>query len=415
MRRQPPVARQDENATKVKFRVPAVVVRGDLNGLGVVRSLSHGGMDLYVVDVSRNRPAMWSRGVRQVLTPALYGRSLVDTLVALQRRLGVKPILFLTDEAAVITVAKLEDQLRHLYEFQTNSSELVERLENKARFHEFATSVGLPVPNSVIVAAHSDLPRLDELNAPFIIKPADKSLVYAGVTERIHVADNHEDAKRICARLTDTIGESIVQERIPGPDRNIVFCLFYRGAADDSFIAFTGRKLLVSPPQVGSTALCVAAPELHAQLSAITRVFVETANYRGFGGVEFKQDESAGVFYIIEPTVGRPDWQEEIATLCGVNIPLFAYETEAGLRPTRASFRNAAAWRASFNVRLKGAPRMAGLTVFDGYWRPDDPLPVLAFCMNAVAKRGGALIQPLQKLMAWARFRAVANLERTKG
>jgi hypothetical protein len=51
----------------------------------------------------------------------------------------------------------------------------------------------------------------------------------------------------------------------------------------------------------------------------------------GFGGIEYKRDARDGRFLIIEPTVGRTDWQEEVATLAGVNIPLMACRHELGL------------------------------------------------------------------------------------
>ncbi len=41
--------------------VPAVVVRGEVNGLGVVRSLAQGGVPVIVADTTLWRAAMWSR------------------------------------------------------------------------------------------------------------------------------------------------------------------------------------------------------------------------------------------------------------------------------------------------------------------------------------------------------------------
>jgi hypothetical protein len=42
-------------------RVPAVVVRGEVNGLGVVRSLAQGGVPTIVADTTLSHAAMWSR------------------------------------------------------------------------------------------------------------------------------------------------------------------------------------------------------------------------------------------------------------------------------------------------------------------------------------------------------------------
>jgi D-aspartate ligase len=124
----------------------------------------------------------------------------------------------------------------------------------------------------------------------------------------------------------------------------------------------------------------MAAPEAAAELESMTRSFIEKVGYVGMGSVEYKWDNSSRRFLIIEPTVGRTDLQEEIATLCGVNIPLAAYKHELGepCTPYTAP-RVDVVWRSSFLERLKGvsADVPQHVTIHDGYWRLDDPLPAL--------------------------------------
>lgn len=68
--------------------IPAVVVGGTLNALGVVRSLSRGCMPLFVVETTRQPAACWSRHARFVRTPSLEGAALIETLVELGLRLA---------------------------------------------------------------------------------------------------------------------------------------------------------------------------------------------------------------------------------------------------------------------------------------------------------------------------------------
>ena len=63
----------------------AIVVGAELNGLGVVRSLARGGVPTIVMDTTYGRAAMWSRFARPVIVEKLYGRKLVDGLVADER------------------------------------------------------------------------------------------------------------------------------------------------------------------------------------------------------------------------------------------------------------------------------------------------------------------------------------------
>src|SRR4029079_11592213 len=135
-----------------------------------------------------------------------------------------------------------------------------------------------------------------------------------------------------------------------------------------------GRKLICSPPEVGSTEVCCAAGEASEELVRLSERFIAHSGYRGIGGVEFKRDRRDGRFVIVEPTVGRTDWQAEIATLCGVNLPLHAYLNELELPSPTATIevRLASAWSSSlFHRRPGGLP--PGVRVRDGYLRLNDP------------------------------------------
>jgi D-aspartate ligase len=170
-----------------------------------------------------------------------------------------------------------------------------------------------------------------------------------------------------------------VQRWVEGPDHGIYFCLFFCDAAGKPLRIFTGRKLSAYPPRVGSTATCVAAPEVRSELEALTERLTTKVGFAGIGGLEFKRNELTGQFVIIEPTVGRTDWQEEIASLSGANIPVAALAFARGreIRPTAPD--ETVAWRSSLRHRAPSALRRTGIRVVDGYWRADDPLPGLMF------------------------------------
>src|SRR5206468_1305742 len=103
-------------------------------------------------------------------------------------------------------------------------------------------------------------------------------------------------------------------------------------------------------------------------------------NYAGMGSVEYKWNRSSSRFLIIEPTVGRTDLQEEIATLCGVNIPMMAYRHELHQPcPSPSVVRRDIVWRSSILEPLKGvaADLPSQVKVRDGYFRCEDPMPAL--------------------------------------
>src|SRR5882724_1501792 len=362
----------------------AVVVRGELNGLGVIRSLARGGVPTVLVETTRLRAGAWSRFCRVKMVERLYGPGFVEDLLDLQREIGGRPVLILTDEMAVMTVSEHRDRLAGAFRFELPSHDLVTQLSDKALFQQFAEENDLPVPRTALLRHDSDLAKLSALQFPVIVKRADKKAVDLGETERLHTVADLAQCAALCRRLLSTVGEIVVQEWIDGPDTNIFFSLFHCGADPQSLTIFSGQKLVCNPPRTGSTAFCIAAPAVAERLEALTTAFIALSGYRGLGSVEFKYDATNQRFVIIEPTVGRTDWQEEIATLSGINIPLAAYRYELGLPPASAAgSKPPVAWQASI-VHWKGRAALpAPMRVYDGYWRLRDPLPALVHYVNA--------------------------------
>ena len=101
--------------------------------------------------------------------------------------------------------------------------------------------------------------------------------------------------------------------------------------------------------------------------------------------MEYKRDARSGRYYMIEPTVGRTDFQEEVATLNGINIPAAAYRYEVGERVTQpARAQTPTAWTVSRLERwAREAQPESGLDIprgirrCDAVQRGNDPLPWL--------------------------------------
>ena len=193
--------------------------------------------------------------------------------------------------------------------------------------------------------------------------------------------DTRAEAYHVALQMMERAGRLAIQEWIEGNDSDIYFSLFVCDSESKVVAMFSGRKLVCDPPDVGITAICTAAAaEVDEELSDLSRQFIERVGYKGVGGLEYKRDRRSGRLVITEPTVGRIDWQEEIATLCGVNIPLAAYCAETGV-PFKKSARQKSnvMWRSSVVHRLPAAIAPPRASVRDGYFRLNDPLPGLYY------------------------------------
>jgi D-aspartate ligase len=360
--------------------VPAVVVGGTLNGLGVARSLARGGMPVVLLETTRRCPAAWSRHCAFVRVPSLEGEALIDALVRLAADLRSQPVLILTSDESVITISAARDRIEPRYRIDLPAADIVEALADKTAFHALAEREGFAVPRSRIVEGEADLERIGELEPPLVIKPADKTLVLAGVVERTVRAETIAQARSAAALMLARVPSLIVQEWVEGPDTDILFALFSCDKQANLIGIFPGRKLVCTPPAVGSTAMCVAAPDVAEELYRDTRRFVQRVGYQGLGSLEFKRDSRSGRLLIIEPTVGRTDWQEEIATLCGVNLPLLTYDAALGAPAAPVADVSFApyAWRSE--RKFSAPPGLApGTRVIDGHFRWPDPLPAVYY------------------------------------
>jgi D-aspartate ligase len=369
---------QIQQRASAQYTVPVVVVGGSLNALGVVRSLAVGQMPIHILESSRDCPGAWTRYGRYRPIPSHEGVEFVEAMERIGNEMGCRPVLILTSDSSVNCVSEYRSRLDPLFRITLPSAEMVRVLGDKILFQQLAEREGFAVPRSLCLASDAELDQLDHLTPPLIAKPADKRLVLNGVAERAVRAESIEEARRAGSDLLQHAGRIVFQEWVDGPDSEIYFTLFCCSEAGEVLGLFAGRKLRCTPPAIGNTAVCVAAPaELEADLNDPTLEFIQRVAYRGLGSLEFKRDVRTGRFVMIEPTVGRTDWQEEIATLCGINLPLISYCSALGL-PVPAAQRPAGslAWRSSVEV---GIPLGPAVRTVDGYFRWSDPLPALFF------------------------------------
>lgn len=385
------------NRSSLQQKHPVVIVGGNVVGLGLARSLASSQTTVIVVDTSPLNAALWSRYCSGRVIGSMTGEGLIAELEAIGRAFSQRPILILTQDASVEAVSTWRARLEPYYRLLLPSERAIEILSDKALFHSYALSEGLPVPSGIVVASASNIAELDRVRGPVVVKPARKAELSGAALDRATRFDNINEAKAHCAAILKLNGQAIVQEWVEGSDCEIYFCLFFCDEAGRPLRIFTGRKLSAFPPQVGSTAICIAAPDMRTQLEALTERLTTRIQFSGIGGLEFKRDVKTGAFVIIEPTVGRTDWQEEIATLSGINIPQAAVLYASNQTIGQTAYNDAGiAWRTSLRHRLPGDLHGAGRRIVDGYWRVSDPMPGLIFyCVEPIRRAFNLVVERL--------------------
>ncbi len=374
----------------------AVVVRLGLTGLGLVRSLSRRDLGARVpivaVDGGFAHPAAATRLCQRWTCHGIDGPGLVDGLEGLGGSVNERPVLFLSDDASVLRVAAAPARLGPRYRYLLPSTDVVELLADKTRFAEHAERHGFPIPKTFVLRSREDLDRaLPRIPFPCVLKPSWRPPAWESRRYPKAFVLSHPDHLR--ARFDayrHAHGDFVVQEWIDGSDAAIFFCLVYFDARSRCIATFTGRKLRQWPCGAGNTS--IAEPVDCPEVERTTRRLFDSLDYRGLGSVEFKYDPACGSFKILEPTVGRPNLQSELATANGVNLAWIAYCDLAGLPcglPRRP--RRPVRWvneltdpRSAFRLRATGRLTVGGWLFSYGAplhlahfsWR--DPMPFVA-------------------------------------
>lgn len=366
----------------------AVVLGAGVNGLGVARSLARQRVPVWLLDVDTSKPEMYTCAAKAMTVPSLHGETLVEELIRLAEAQfsGLRPVLFLTQEESVRTVSYHRDRLSALYRFSLPARDMVDILQHKQGFQRLAEKLGSPIPPLLHIRTLADLPALEDLCYPVVIKPGERNTEYSMQFKKAYRVESATEAAKLIRRVLPVMSDVVVQEWIDGPDSNIYFCLQYLDKRGQVAGSFTGHKIRSWPPQVGGTASCVAALEVHAELSAMTTRFFQAAGVIGMASMEYKRDARSGEFRMVEPTIGRTDYQEEVATLNGVNLPYAAWCSELDL-PVQATVlsKRSVIWRVRSedmqSAAVQGQPLRQGYPrearVADALYRWRDPLPGL--------------------------------------
>jgi D-aspartate ligase len=369
----------------------AVVVGAGLNALGVVRSLGQLGVKVAVLAKNANSPAALSRyASRLVLIEGYTG--LPSALAELAKQLGGRPVLFLTEEEAVRIASEARELLLSSYRFRLGPHSLMLELTHKEGVQAQAERHGLPIPRAVRLNRQSDLDALENLRFPCVLKPGLKHAGYGARFKKAYVVNSADEARKLFDEISPVLPDLVVQEWIEGGDDAIYFCLQYMGSNGRAVASFTGRKLRAWPPQVGGTASCMSAADAGEELNAMTERFFAAVGFQGMGSMEYKRDVRDGRFYVVEPTVGRTDYQEEVATINGNNLPFAAYCYECGLPAPEVSLKAPTIWREPTSDRWSEQKQGAHLAftkhkVIDAYFRWNDMRPWMSMQWARVEQR----------------------------
>ncbi len=354
----------------------------------LVRPLARAGVPCAVVNAEDHLVA-YSRHTRELI-PALdaWNRpsALVDRMLEFARGQRVKPVLFYQSDADLLLVSRHRARLAESFELLLPDADLVEDLVDKARFHRLASELGLPVPKSLLLSAHT-APADVALEFPIVVKPlVRQEAVWSAVASHAKAIlfDSQDRLLELWPRIVASGGGDVLaQEVVPGPERLIESYHAYIDAQGNVAGEFTGRKIRTLPLERGhSTALEITASE---DVAVMGRRVLMTLGLQGVAKVDFKRAPDRSL-RLLEVNPRFTLWNNP-GSVAGVNLPAMVYADLAGRprpRPRATRVRAGVRWCELVTdrqaARLEGMPRSRWLwwalrcdTKHGTSW--DDPLP----------------------------------------
>jgi D-aspartate ligase len=323
----------------------AVVVGGDYQGLGILRSLGNRGVPVCVVDdeLSISRYSKYCTHFVKV-APLREENAIVDSLMAVADRLGLSGwILYPTREELVAAFSRNRDRLSQSYRVPTPAWNSVQWAWDKRKTYQLAQELGIPTPATYYPESVDDLAELDGLKPPFAVKPAIKEHFVYATKAKAWRADTHADLRSLFIKASEMVGpgEVMVQELIPGGgSQQFAYCAFFRdGEAVGKMVACRRRQ---HPLQFGRASTYVETVDIPV-LEEYSERFLKAANYYGLVELEYKLDPRDRQFKLLD--VNARTWgYHSLGHAAGVDFSYMLYADQVGLSVPRCSARTGVGW-----------------------------------------------------------------------
>jgi predicted ATP-grasp superfamily ATP-dependent carboligase len=312
----------------MKKTVGAVVIGGDFQGLGVIRSLAEEGIPIFLLEYERSI-ARYSRYVSRYATNCSLlsneGNSFPEYLISLAKNESLDGwVLFPNSDECVKLLSIHRDALQNWYRNPVPPWEIVSKFYYKQQAYEIAEKISIPIPRFYRATSLEGF-LIQDMDFPVVLKPACKERYFPQARKKAVRADNRKEFETEYRRMSSIIDSSeiVVQELIEGGPKNLFsYATVFDGKRPlAGMMARRSRQHPMDFGQATTYAESVHIPELRA---LATKLLAEM-RYTGLAEVEFMNDAKNGTFKFIEIN-GRPWGWHTLAKAAGTNLPLILFQ-----------------------------------------------------------------------------------------
>jgi D-aspartate ligase len=310
--------------------VGAVIIGGDFQGLGIVRSLGKRGVPTCIIDDETSISRFSRYATHAVRAKELRDeRQTVETVLDIGHRLHLEGwVLFPTRDETVAAFSRYRSELAEYFRVPTPELSVVQSAWDKRNTYRLAQELDIPTPRTWYPYDLSELEQL-EADLPLVIKPAIKEhFIYATKVKAWRACSRTELVDRFqqAAALVEP-GEVMIQELIPGDGRQqFSYCAFFKdGQAVGSMVAQRRRQ---HPPEFGRASTFVETIDLPLLETLSTR-FLQAIKYYGLVELEYKLDPRDGQYKLLD--VNARTWgYHSLGQRAGVDFPSMLFADQLG-------------------------------------------------------------------------------------
>jgi D-aspartate ligase len=324
--------------------VGGIVIGGDYQGLGIVRSLGRRGIPVCVIDDETSIARASRFSGHAIHAPSLRDEpSTLDVLDAVRRSHGLEGwVLFPTREETVAALARNRSSIARSFRVPTPGWDTIRHAWDKRLTYRLARQLGIAMPRTWFPREESELRHLD-MREPVIVKPAIKEHFFYQTRAKAWRADTKDDLRRLFQKAASIVGqgEIIVQELIPGNGRQqYSYCALFKDG--ESVASMTVQRQRQHPSDFGRASTFVETIGL-ASLEEPSVRFLQAIGYYGLAELEYKLDPRDGEYKLLD--VNARTWgYHSLGHAAGVDFPYLLFRDQLGYEIPQARSRPGVRW-----------------------------------------------------------------------
>lgn len=324
--------------------VGAVVIGGDYQGLGIVRSLGRHEIPICVIDDEHSIARFSKYTSHFVSVPDLRDEDrTIQSLLETGHRLKLHGwVLYPTRDETVAALSHYRSQLEEIFRVPTPEWRVIRCAWDKRETYRLARELGIPTPRVWHAESANDLRGLD-LRFPIAVKPAIKEHFFYATKAKAWRANNLAELETLFTRAAAQVSASevILQDLIPGDGRQqFAYCSFFKEGGSVGSMAV--RRARQHPPEFGRASTFVETTDLE-EVEAMSERFLKAIGYYGLVEMEYKLDPRDGEYKLLD--VNARTWgYHSLGFRAGVDFPylLFADQVHGAAEQQRA--RSGVSW-----------------------------------------------------------------------